>query len=156
MTDCSYVAFGYKNRHYFNPRDCYVFVNEVLESEKLQTFTFDHKSICERGTVNTFPKHQFEKHFLKSSPQPTKEDYIVDLEGRRYVNTTKRCLNDRYLADASVTIPRYLIVLKRNQFRRTRGIYKEKKLYKDNVSFLLFCVPTVVFSLFHLFKTNRI
>ena len=118
MTDCSYTAFDYSKKLNLNSPDCYIFVNEVLESEKLQTFTFDYDVISERGDVNTLPKHQFEKYFLNWSPQPTREDYVIDLEGRRYVNTPDRGLDDEYIAEARVTIPRYLIVLKRKQNRQ--------------------------------------
>ena len=115
MTDCSYTAFYYSTNiqgktKNTNARSYYIFVNEVLESEKLQTFEFDPEN---KKDVSTQPKHQFEKHIYKSSPQPTEKDFIVDLEGRRYVNTPKRYLTDEYIAEASVTIPRYLVQLKR-------------------------------------------
>ena len=130
MTDCSEIAFNYTlfKRDYSHR---YIFVNEVLESETLQTSTFDYNVIYKRGDVNTLPEHKFEKNFLKSSPQPTEEDYIVDLKGRRHVNTPKRRLADEYITEAKVTIPRYLIVLKRKQLRQVQSISKEKKAYKS-------------------------
>ena len=118
MTDCSDTAIDYSKNLDVNAHNFYIFVNEVLESETLQTFTFDYDVVCERGDVNTQPKHYFEKYFCNWSRQPTKEDYIIDFEGRRYVNTPKRSLNDEYIAEASFTIPRYLIVLKMKQTRQ--------------------------------------
>ena len=116
MTDSTFVAYSYAAS---SPESSFpynfIFVNEVLKSEKLQTFIFDYDVMYERGDVTTLPKQQFKKHFLKSSPQPTKEDYIKDFEGRRYVNTLKRSLDDEYIAEAKVTLPRYLIVLKIKQ-----------------------------------------
>ena len=112
MTDCSDTASDYSKTLNLNSPDCYIFINEVRESETLQTFEFDYDLVSEKGDVNTQPKHQFEKHIYKSSPQPTEKDFIVDLEGRRYVNTPKRYLTDEYIAEASVTIPRYLVQLK--------------------------------------------
>ena len=68
MTDCSGIASDYSFRADLNSSDRYfIFVNEVLESEKLQTFTFDYDEVCERGEVITQPKHQFEKHIYRSS-----------------------------------------------------------------------------------------
>ena len=115
MTDCSEVALGYSNKDMNSYDRYFVFVNEVLESEKLQTFNSDSKDITD---VSIKTKHQFKKYTNKSSPQPTIGDYIVDFEGRRYVNTPKRSSSDEYIAEASVTIPRYLIVQKRKQNRQ--------------------------------------
>ena len=113
MTDYSYAAFKYSKEKDLNSHNLFIFVNEVLESEKLETFEFDYDDVCKRGNVTTLTKHQFEKHFVNWSPQPTKEDYIVDVEGRRYINTRKRSMYDEYIAEASLTIPRYLIVLEK-------------------------------------------
>ena len=118
MTDCSHVALQYSKNLVGLAHNFFTFVNEVLESETLQTFTFDYNVIYKRGDVSTLPEHKFEKHILKSSPQPTKEDYIVDFKGRRYVKITKRNSSDEYIAEASVTIPRYLIVHKKTQNRQ--------------------------------------
>ena len=150
MTDSSETAFHYSRHSDWSARYYYVFVNEVLESEKLRTFTKPKYN----NNVDTLPRHQFEKHFFKSSPQPTEEeDYVVDSEGRRYVNTPMRGIFDEYVARARVTIPRYLIVPEvKQEYLANKSIYKEKKSYGYKVSFLLFCVPTVAFSLFHLFK----
>ena len=111
MTDCSDVAFSYT--HNSTIRYSFIFLNEILESEKLQTFEFDLKDIEEKGwDINTKPNHQFEKHILKSSTQPSKEDYKMDNHGRLYRNTPIRENSrlDQYIAEASLTIPRYLFV----------------------------------------------
>ena len=115
MTDCSKTAVDYSFRTDITSSDRYfIFVNEVLESEKLQLFTFDYDAVCDRGEVITQPKHQFEKHIYKSGPQLTENDYLVDFEGRKYVNITNEDnMVDEYIAEASVTIPRYLIVIKK-------------------------------------------
>ena len=55
---------------------------------------------------------------------------------------------DEYIAEASIVIPRYLIVLQKKQFR------KVKSIYKDKVPILLFCVLTLVFFSFFFVKTN--
>ena len=114
MTDCSEVAIRYAayNAEY-SFSNYFIFVNEVLESEKLQTFTFDRNVMYERGDVSTQPKHQFEKHISKLSLIPTKKDYTVDVEGRRYVKIHEANVYDQYIAKASVVIPRYLIVLEK-------------------------------------------
>ena len=112
MTDCLDVAYGYtqnqRERYSMRPR-CTIFVNEVLESEKLQTIKF--KTIF--GVEDTHEDlHQFHKHINVRSPQPTESDYKKDILGRRYRNfpLTGKNMQDEYIARDSVTIPRYLIV----------------------------------------------
>ena len=111
MTDCSHMQLS--KTHSFDPNkpECYFFVNEVLQSEKLQTFDFEN--VTRLKDVSTNLKNQFEKHMRKSSPQPAVEDYKKDVKGRLYRNIPFDIGNifDRYVADASVTIPRYLITL---------------------------------------------
>ena len=114
MTDCSELAFDYANSRFNADFSGYViFVNEVLESEKLQTFTFDRNAMFIRGDLSTLPKHQFEKHTDNSRPQSTENDYIVDFEGRRYFKSKIENMQDEFIAEASVVIPRYLIELKK-------------------------------------------
>ena len=86
-----------------------IFVNEVLESEKLKVIKF--KTIL--GNIDTSDElHQFQKHHNIKSPQPSEKDYKKDSLGRRYrnfpFNGSSRM--DEYVARDSVTIPRYLIV----------------------------------------------
>ena len=68
MTDCSYIALTYAAK--YNEGFCYchnfIFVNEVLESEKLQTFEFE---IIDMKDVSTPLKNPFNKHTRKKSPQ---------------------------------------------------------------------------------------
>ena len=58
-------------------------------------------------------KHPFNKHIHKFSTQATEENYRVDHKGRKYRNighygSSERVL-DEYVAEANITIPRYLI-----------------------------------------------
>ena len=109
MTDCSYTAYNYADMA--EGYHC-IFVNEVLESESMQILEYDlEMKMREENVVNTVPDHPFEKHTLKTSLRTTEKDHMVDFEGRRYVRTRVENIYDEYLADASVIIPRYLIVL---------------------------------------------
>ena len=118
MTDCSDVAQEYafdKNddnlvgSRFFN----YIFVNEVLESEKLQIHIYDN-DLFEMDEGNTAELlHPFQKHVRPYSPQLTEGDYKKDLMGRKYRNKKIDSLNehDEFVADEKITIPRYLIAL---------------------------------------------
>ena len=119
MTECSCTAFDYtgvrlndvKGTEFLN----YVFVNEVSGSEKIQTFTFTIGDALDMDEDNTAElTHPFEKHVKRHSPQPTEEDYKEDMLGRRYRNLEihGESVLDEFVADAKVTIPRYLIALK--------------------------------------------
>jgi len=114
MTDCSTAAVGYSIGAQ-NNRIKYVFVNEVLKSETLKTFVFYNL----KGNTYTKPKHQFEKHVFLASRQKTEVQYKEDDLGRRFRNVPHSeysALNE-YLADESITIPRYLIEFK-DRFQR--------------------------------------
>lgn len=66
MTDCSDVAINFSD--FLSTRYRCIFLNEVLELEKLHKLEFDYKKIIEREKdISTKPKHQFEKHMFKSS-----------------------------------------------------------------------------------------
>lgn len=117
MTDCSYTAQDYSidysadnlgGTRFFN----YVFVNEVLESEKLQIHTYDG-DIFEMDEDNTAElTHPFQKHVRPHSLQPTERDYKEDILGRKYRNKKIGSnLLDEFVADEKITIPRYLIAL---------------------------------------------
>ena len=126
MTDCSNTAFIYSFRADMNSsnrlefiyailagqfsNDGYIFVNEVLESEKMQTFEFDPENTKD---LSIQPKHQFKRHICRSNLQPTEKNYMVDFEGRRYIKAQEDNIRDEYIAEASVVIPRYLIVLEK-------------------------------------------
>ena len=55
------------------------------------------------------------KHVDEDSPQATSDDYKGDVQGRRYRNIVHNfeSLEDEYLADNSIAIPRYLIQIDR-------------------------------------------
>ena len=104
MTDHSITAFFYSgnsgNRFNRNALEHYIFVNEVLESKKLQTLELVSKPY---NDVNgTKPKNQFEKHAVKLSQRPAEDVYIVDDEGRRYINTPDRPRGSDYIALSKV------------------------------------------------------
>ena len=118
MTECSDIAHDYSmdinadnlgGTRFFN----YIFVNEVLESEKLQVHTLkgDPLEMDEDNTADLL--HPFQKHVRPYSPQSTEEDYKKDLMGRKYRNKKMDALNklDEFVADEKITIPRYLIAL---------------------------------------------
>ena len=120
MTDCSKTAYMYSleadkgiSKMYYH-----IFVNEVLESEKLQTFEIDESKFT--GDVDTPLKNPFNKHIHESSPQITEENYTEDHKGRKYRNVENGNISvlnissalDEYIAEESVTIPRYLIIFK--------------------------------------------
>ena len=113
MTDCSSTAVDYsimskKSHDSFSP----VFVNEVLESQKLQTFEFDVSKGMKNH--NTPLKNPFNKHVQKSSRQPTEDDFRKDGKGRKYRNIEHDHISadDEFVAEENVTIPRYLITFK--------------------------------------------
>ena len=119
MTDCSYTAWTYsinKSKDGCN----YMFVNEVLKSDNLQTFNYGEYSNMS-GVLrhhDNKPKHQFEKHIFEGSQKLTEKDYKKDDQGRKYRNikVSIKSQNDLYLADESLVIPRYLIITNLNPF----------------------------------------
>ena len=112
MTECLDVALVYTQNHRVNLSDfplSTIFVNEVLESEKLKVVKF--KNIF--GIKDTHEDlHQFHKHHHVKSPQPGEEDYKKDSIGRRYRSFPIKYCYDEFVARSSVTTPRYLIVFK--------------------------------------------
>ena len=120
MTDCSTAAIMYSrisNRDDLKISN-YVFVNEVLESEKLQTFKIEMEKLS--GDIDTPLEYQFIKHIWDASIQATEENYREDHKGRKYRNIGHEDMNlslystanDEYVAEESVTVPRYLIIYK--------------------------------------------
>ena len=126
MTDCSDTAFDYsclrnslnrkrnnsnnnKKKSKSNTTWINIFVNEVVASENLQTFEFDTSKL--RKDVDTPLKYPFNKHIHKFSPQATEENYRKDQKGRKYRNIghDDSSALDEFVAEANVTIPRYLI-----------------------------------------------
>ena len=114
MTECSSVARSYTSNdpfYLFTGGLRCVFVNEVLQSEKLQTL----KRNMFHCDIYTKPEHSFEKRVLKASEQPTEDDYKEDALGRRYRNVKfsgPESLRDEFIADESIVVPRYLIEVK--------------------------------------------
>ena len=109
MTECSSNAFFWAFiKNYYKNYNC-IFVNEVLGSKELQKIKFSNRS----GTHFSLPlRNPFSKYIYKfSRRQPTKTKYKKDSLGRRYVANTYISPADEYVADASVTIPRYLVLL---------------------------------------------
>ena len=110
MTDCQNIARFYSGTECKD--DCvYMFVNEVLKSDNLKTFRRCKSSLM--GDHDNKPDYQFEKHTLKWSQKLTEKDYKEDSLGRKYRNikVNKISQYDQYLADESLVIPRYLIVI---------------------------------------------
>ena len=108
MTDCSGTAKSYSGSYRTNN---YIFVNEVLDSNNLKTFKHDRN---QRFYDRDFkPEDPFVKHFYDFSQQPTEKDYKEDACGRRYRNVAVVGVGaeDEYLADESLVVPRYLIVI---------------------------------------------
>ena len=125
MSECSSTEFMYtqRNNNYYSQKGKinFIFVNEVFESEKLLTFEFDN--IFDIENNNTPLKNSFNKHIRnfngKKSPQITQEDYKQDVEGRLYRNVAvhKYSVYDEFVAEANVTIPRYLILIETEKFK---------------------------------------
>ena len=87
MTDCSDTALMYSvipSNSDCSETNYFIFVNEVLESEKLQTFEFN--SSDEMKNIDTPLKNPFNKHINKSSPQATYENYKDDFVWRKDIN----------------------------------------------------------------------
>ena len=109
MTDCSTIAVNYSRRVTSNRSNKirFVFVNEVLKSDTLKTFVFGkHPPV-----TDIKPKYQFEKHAYLATQQVAKDYYKKDALGRKYRNIPHN-LNtpvDEFVADESITIPKYLI-----------------------------------------------
>ena len=114
MTDCSSVAVSYSrgDKKCQNNKIRFVFVNEVLKSETLKTSVFSYADV--KSDKYTKPKHQFEQHAFMQTQQITKDNYKKDADGRRYRNVAhnSNSSQDEFVADESITIPRYLIEIK--------------------------------------------
>ena len=104
MTDCSSTAahwgrFG-KDDGLMN-----IFVNEVLQSENLQTVAKDPLKYYNYPT-----EFAFAKHAGTGSRELSEEDYKRDHLGRRYRNIqVEDKFSEEYVADCKLVIPRYLI-----------------------------------------------
>ena len=91
----------------------YVFVNEVLESHNLQATEYEFPATFLPKDVDTKHENKFNMFKTKNVPLPIDSNYKKDNKGRKYRNVEHYGGSFRieYLADESVTIPRYLIVV---------------------------------------------
>ena len=111
----------------------FMFVNEILESQKLQTVFHENLSLLSARDplyrltferlldeshdveftkyVNKLKMEISEEQYKKDRLEKAEEEYKKDLLGRRYRNTAvdQNSLPDHFVADCQVTIPRYLI-----------------------------------------------
>ena len=89
-----------------------VFVNEVLESEKIKTEYVGSFSNLFLDDVPTPIKNPFTKYVIKSNVKSLDENYIQDPKGRKYRNVLADNPNcrDEFVADSKVVIPRYLML----------------------------------------------
>ena len=127
MTDCSDTAFVYASTCRNVVDDVigrylsYVFVNEVLESEKLRTFTFEGHELEKDEDNDAELMYPFELHVDVDSRQPGEGDYKEDSLGRKYRNIEidpEWSHYDEFIADEKITVPRYLIALETVEKRR--------------------------------------
>ena len=122
MTENSHISYvhavKYNKRACLDKADSFIFVNEVLESEKLQTFEFDIFKVKDHDTPL---QNSFNKHIRPTSRQISRENYKKDQEGRLYRNIANDRVSsqDEFVAEASVTIPRYLILVETEKIKKT-------------------------------------
>ena len=98
----------------FSKSFSFIFVNEVLKSETLQSVLYEDYS--ELYMVDTPLKTPFSKYMHVLSPQLTEENYKEDVNGRRYrdIAVDPVILEDEFVADSKLVIPRYLITYEGN------------------------------------------
>ena len=98
----------------FSKSFSFIFVNEVLRSETLQTVLYEDSSKLYH--VDTPLKNPFTKYMHYLSPETTEDIYIKDLKGRRYRNVVVEENSERedFVADSKLVIPRYLILYQGN------------------------------------------
>ena len=112
----------------------FIFVNEILESQKLKTifhhdlsllsirdpmYRYSFRYLMDESHdieftkfVNKLNMDVSEEQYRKDRLEKADEEYRKDHLGRRYRNTAvdKKSKLDHFVADCQVTIPRYLIV----------------------------------------------
>ena len=130
MTESSDTASYYSNVKLFLKNVDFIFINEVLKSENLQTFVYK-RSLNLVTYVDDKPINSLSKYTYSSSPikrdtplnipftkymdvlssEITEENYKEDPTGRRYRNIAvdENSMKDEFIADADVVVPRYLI-----------------------------------------------
>ena len=137
----------------------FMFVNEILESQKLQTvfhenlslltardptYRLEFKRLMDESYdveftkfVNKLKMEISEEQYKKDRLEKTEEKYRKDLLGRRYRNTAvdHKSLPDHFVADCQVTKPRYLIGFRHNENLRRVDLFFIKKSLK--ISYML-------------------
>ena len=85
----------------------FIFVSEVLESQKLETILYS-KIVKSRDSPL---KNAFSKYMHVRSPAITEDNYKKDHKGRRYRNIAvdENSEYDEFVADSKIVIPRYLV-----------------------------------------------
>ena len=113
MSECSDTAFLYSAQFSDsdNENNTYIFVNEVMETEKLKDFRYNSYNTLER--VSLYLIDPFRKYMFKRSPSIETKSYIRDSKGRRYRNVAvnKWSIMDEYVANQHIVKPRYIISL---------------------------------------------
>ena len=118
MTESSDVATAYPIsqmlKKIFIKCEGYIFVNEVLESQKMKTVTYE-KYVFSRTQLNAhltkYVKEQNCEMPDEDLSSKTREDvYVKDRLGRRYRNVASdKEEDDEFVADCKFVAPRYLI-----------------------------------------------
>ena len=113
MSECTDTAFLYSAQFSDsdNENNTYIFVNEVMETEKLKDFRYNSYNTLEHVTFR--PRSPFRKYMFKRSPRIAKKRYRRDPKGRRYRNNAvnKWSIMDEYVANEHIVKPRYIISL---------------------------------------------
>ena len=160
LTESSDLASVYSGgREVVTGKTRFMFVNEILESQKLQTVFHENLSLLTSFTRDPIYMYsfrrlldkshdvEFTKFVNKSKMEISEEQYKIDrLEkaeqeyrkdhlGRRYRNTAidRKSLPDHFVADSQVTIPRFLITFELNEYQPRVKLFtpdKVKKFYR--------------------------
>ena len=128
MTECVNTARSHslKNTNGNTSNTC-VFVNEVLESEKMQIVKHKQLDNKTNSLNDSEPDHKFQKHTLFERGSAS-YDYKKDVQGRRYSDVVNDFQQGNasqfaqffqlrssdlevFLADESLVVPRFLIVI---------------------------------------------
>ena len=107
----SYWSMNYSFLNFlFSKSSHFIFVNEVLNSENLETILYEHL-LDQIPFVHGQRKTPFSKYMHVLSSEITVENYKEDPTGRLYRNIAvdENSEYDEFIADAELVIPRYLI-----------------------------------------------
>ena len=151
LTECSGTASRYSSLKLFRKNFYFIFVNELLNSENLQTLVYERLfnliPYVPNEQISSFSKYidylskifytplknPFTKYMYYLSPEISEENYKEDFKGRRYRNIAvdKNSCQDEFVADSKLVIPRYLIT------------YENKVM--PTLKFLIFNFKIVIF-----------